>query len=332
MTNLKLEKLKTQTILLGKITRYNHNHDAKGRFTSGGGGGGAKSSDTKKKDRQYGKTDTSDAIDEINKGTSNSLAGNLKSDGTLTDEREQIHKDIIDAKLDGKVPVEGQPTMTMLGGGPASGKSSVMSTKNVDENTIVVDPDDMKKQLPGYKALSEETDQAASFYHEESSALAKRYAQTAYTENYNVIYDGTGDGSVKSVEKKIDQAREQGYRVEAKYVTIDTEEAVKRNQKRYEDAKAAGENPRLVPDDVVRETHQKVTDISVATAPKFDHIELWDNNGEKGSQVKIAEGGAGKYLTIIPGQEAKATAYLKKGSRGLDGFTILPDGQIVPKD
>ena len=331
MDNLKLEKLKTQTIVLGKITRYNHNHDAKGRFTSGGGGGGAKSSDTKK-NRQYGTTDTSDAVDEINKGKSNSLAGNLKSDGTLTDEREQIHMDIIDKNLEGKVPVEGQPTMTMLGGGPASGKSSVMSTKNLDEHTIVVNPDDMKKELPGYDTLSKETDQAASFYHEESSALAKRYAQTAYSENYNVVYDGTGDGSVKSVEKKIDQAREQGYRVEAKYVTIDTEEAVKRNRQRYDDAVAKGENPRLVPDDVVRETHRKVTDISVETAPKFDHIELWDNNGERGSQVKIAEGGAGKYLTVIPGQEAKVMKYLEKGSRGADGFTILPDGQIVPKN
>lgn len=327
LDKLEIEKLKTETLML----RFNPNHDNKGRFApkGGSGGGGVAISN---KDRQYGVTDVKDAIDEINSGKSNSLENNLDSDGKLTAEREQVHKDIIDGELKGKVPVEGQATMTMLGGGPASGKSSVMSTKNLDSHTVVVDPDEMKKKLPGYKKMSKETDQAASYYHEESSALAKRFSETAYSENVNVIYDGTGDGSIKSVEKKINAAKEKGYKVEAKYVTIDTDEAVKRNQKRYDDAVAAGENPRLVPESYVRSCHAKVTDISVATAPKFDHIEVWDNSGPKGSQVKIAEGGSGRYLKAVKGREADFDRYLSKGTKGIDGFVKLPDGQVIPVD
>ena len=316
--DLELERLKTLTLLL----RYNHNHDSKGRFSSGGGGGGG--------GRVYGKTDTTDALAEINSGKSNSLEKHMDKNGKLTAEREQLHKDIIDKELEGKTPVEGQATMTMLGGGPASGKSSVMSTKDVDSSTVVVDPDGMKQKLPGYAEMSKQSSNAASYYHEESSALAKRYSETAYSENYNVIYDGTGDGSVKSVEKKINKAKEQGYRVEAKYVTVDTEEAVRRNQKRYDDAKAKGENPRLPPEDMVRSCHAKVTDISVATAPQFDHIEVWDNNGGKGKQVKIAEGGSGKYLKAVKGQEKAFQNYLAKGTKGLAGFTTLSDGQVMP--
>lgn len=122
--------------------RYNPNHDSKtGKFTSksgsggstsGGGeegssgsssnGGSSSSSSGKKPGRKYGETNTEDSIEEINQGKHNSLEKYLDKDGKLTAEREQLHKDIIDQKLEGKKSVEGQATMIMLGGGPASRK------------------------------------------------------------------------------------------------------------------------------------------------------------------------------------------------------------------
>ena len=281
---------------------------------------------------KYEQIDASDAIDEIEKGGTNSLEMYLV-DGTITQERRKVHDDIIDDLLNDKTPPDGQPIMTMLGGGPASGKSSVMnSDTSKDAHTVTVDPDDMKKRLPGFAERAKVDEKAASYYHEESSALAKRFSEVAYGEGLNVIYDGTGDGTIKSVEKKINAAREKGYRVEAKYVTIDTDEAVRRNKKRYDDAIARGETPRLPPEQYVRDTHAKVTDISVATAPLFDHIEVWDNNGAIGEQVLIAEGGSGKYLRPIKGQEDKFLKYLAKGTQGLDGFVKLSDGSYRPKE
>lgn len=308
---------------IDEIAKFNQFHDSNGRFASANGrsGGGAA--------RSYGTTDTSDALAEIQSGKTNSLKGYLDENGKLTPEREAVHKKIIDDLLQGKEPVDGQATMTMLGGGPASGKSSVMNanTSN-DPHSVTVNPDDIKEMLPGYSEMSKKTDQAAAFYHEESSALAKRFYETALKENVNVVYDGTGDGSVGSVQKKIDAAKAAGYKVEAKYVTIDTDAAVARNKQRYLDAKAKGENPRLVPEDYVRKTHAKCTDISVAMAPKFDHIEVWDNNGEKGRQKLIATGGGGKGLVAT--DKAAFENFLAKGSNGAAGFTTLPDGQVVP--
>ena len=311
-----------------QILKFNPYHDASGRFASANS---AAAVTGRVSGRAYGETDTSDARGEQGKGTANSLSGHIGPDGKLTPEREALHKKIIDDALKGKIPVEGQATRTMLGGGPASGKSSVMNPDTIDDpNSVTVDPDFFKTKLPGYSEMAKNDPGAASYYHEESSALAKRFAEVAFSENYNVIYDGTGDGSTKSVQKKIDGARANGYRVEAKYVSIDTEEAVRRNQARYDDAVARGESPRLVPPDYVRSTHAKCTDISVAMASKFDSIEIWDNNGARGQQKMIATGGNGSGLRAVPGQEAAFRSYLAKGTMGLDGFITLPNGAVIP--
>lgn len=326
------------------LEKFNPYHGADGRFTSSGAGGfvsnggGAASNGGGKPNRSYGTTDTKDAVDQVRDGSrytiggkKNSLDGYMDKDGKLTPEREAVHKQIIDDLLKGKVPVDGQPTMTMLGGGPASGKSSVMNpdTSN-DKHAVTVDPDMMKKLLPGFSELAVKDKRAADFYHEESSALAKRFAEVACKEGYNVVYDGTGDGSPRSVQKKIDVAKANGYKTEAKYVTIDTEEAVRRNQARYDDAVARGETPRLVSPDYVRSCHAKVTDISVKMAGEFDSIEVWDNNGAKGQQKLIATGGSGKGLKPVAGQEEAFRSYLSKSTKGEAGFTTLPDGTVVP--
>ena len=280
----------------------------------------------------YAPIDLADAIEEIESGKTNSLAQWVEG-GELSPERKAVHDSIIDDLLEGKTPTGEQPKMTMLGGGPASGKSSVMNpdTKG-NPHAITVDPDDMKKRLPGFAEMAEVDTNAAAFYHEESSALAKRFSEVAYSRHIDAIYDGTGDGSVRSVMKKVNAARENGYSVEAKYVTIDTDEAIRRNRKRYDDAVARGETPRLPPEDMVRSTHAKVTDISVELAPEFDRIEVWDNNGGRGEQVMIAVGGKGRWLKPIEGQEAKFEAYLRKGEQGIGRFEKLPDGSWKPKE
>lgn len=320
---LPVEKADRTARSFEEVLKYNHNHDARGRFASSPGGGG----------RSYGSTNTGDAMAEVRSGKHNSLEKHMDANGNLTPEREKVHKEIIDKLLEGKVGVEGQATMTMLGGGPASGKSSVMSADTSgDIHAVTVDPDTIKKMLPGFEEMAKVDTNAAAFYHEESSALAKRFAEVAFSENYNVIYDGTGDGGFSSVQKKIDGARANGYRVEAKYVTIDTEEAVRRNQKRYDDAIAEGKVPRLPPEETVRKTHAKVTDVAVTMAPQFDHIEVWDNNGARGHQKKIAEGGNGQHLKVTEGNQEAFQRFLEKSNSGAEGFITLPNGQVVPVD
>ena len=318
---------------LEEVEKYNPYHDSRGRFASAN----SFATYTGKPGRNYGAGDTKDALTERDKKTGelkdNSLRAHMDADGNLSPERAALHRQIIDDILKGKVPVDGQAKMTMLGGGPASGKSSVMSTDtSKDPHSVTINPDDIKEMLPGYKEMAAKTETAAGFYHEESSMIAKQLTSVVYRENYNALIDGTGDGSVESVMKKVNGAKAAGYSVEAKYVSVDTETAVARNQKRYDDAIAKGEVPRLPNPDLVRQTHARCSDISVACAKEFDYIEIWDNNGARGQQKLIATGGSGKNLTAVTGQEEAFSRYLAKGTRGLDGFITLPDGQVIPAE
>ena len=267
--------------------------------------------------RDYGETDTRDAIREIRGGTHNSMERYLQPDGTLTPEREALHRAIIDKVLSGKIPVDGQAVFRMLGGGPASGKSSVVKAGCVDEmdeqSTIGIDSDSLKEELPGYEDMAAVSPDAAAYYHEESSALAKRIMQIAFKENYNVTLDGTGNGSVESVRRKIAQARQAGHRVTAVYVTVDIDTAIERNKQRYDNMRARGLNPRKVPARIVASIHKGVSAIFPQVAADFDEVELYDNSGPKGSKpVLIARGGSGEPATPVPGREREYFEFLNK--------------------
>lgn len=214
----------------------------------------------------------------------------LNEDGSLTPERAELHERIVNDLFEGKKPAAPgeQKTFYFLGGGSASGKGSFTDPERAATygmsdkfTTAVIDADELKKAIPEYD-FNETTrmgtgttnrDKAASFAHEESSALAKRAMQAAFANGYNCTLDGTGDGSVKGVMKKIQQARDAGYKVEARYCTASIENALKRNIAR---AKKTG---RKVQVDSVVGIHKAVSKIFPKVASEFDHVTLWDHDG-----------------------------------------------------
>lgn len=316
-----------KSFTFSEIMKFNPYHGKDGRFSSANGSAsftnatgnaisGQNQEAERRANRQYGSTPLGDAIEEIKSGRESSLSKYIDKDGNLTPEREALHKQIIDDYLNGKTGVEGQATMRMYGGGPASGKSKLgdLAGKFDEKHHVKIDPDEIKEKLPGYKEMTKQTTEAAGYYHEESSAIAKRLAEVCFSENMNVTYDGTGDGSESSVMKKINGARAKGYKVTAAYATVDVDEALKRNQARYDHAVEKGEPARLPDPKFVANCHAKVTKISLACADKFDKIELYDNNGPKGSKaVLIAKGGNGKGLTAVKGKEKEFAKYVAKG-------------------
>lgn len=335
-----------QTRMDGGPGSGNHGHAGvpgqKGGSAPGGGIVSGANGDFSAKSDGAKRIDTKDAFSEgpiVDKTTGkvyqNSLKEHMDDKGNLSSERQALHRKIVQDMFKDKVSQEGQATMKMSGGGPASGKSFVWEdTKDSfgEETSIKIDPDEFKAKLPGYQEMAQESQMAAAVYHEESSALAKMAYQYAIDNNVNVVYDGTGDGSIRSVESKIDAARSAGYRVEGQYVTVDTDEAIKRNMARYQNGIEkynSGQSdipPRKVPDEYVRSCHAKVTDISVEVAQKFDSFSLYDNNGPRGSTpVKIAEASGG-VIQATEGNNDKLQNYLNKGTNGL---TVDSDGKVV---
>ena len=243
----------------------------------------------------------------------------LDDNGNLTPEREELHAQCVDNLFSGKKPKGPgeKKTFTMFGGGSAAGKGGLSDPKRCKDFQIsfftggtpskdtvaTIDSDELKKDLPEYREMMDtDPDNAAAYAHEESSAIAKRGMQAAMDNGYNYTLDGTGDGSVEGVRKKIQQARERGYEVNACYVTCPTEMAVKRSIERGE---RTGRN---VPLDAVRSIHSKVSHIFPKVASDFDHVALFDTSG--GKPVLIAECERGKEIRIV--DQKRYDAFLAK--------------------
>jgi predicted ABC-type ATPase len=245
-----------------------------------------------------------------------------KPDGSwgFTPERERLHRQIIQDTLRG-VPRSDNPTLFMLGGGPAAGKSTMINSGGISVPTtgekdrsgkptareaVLVNADEVKAALPEYHSMGKA---GSSFVHEESSWVAKQIQAAALAGKRDVVLDGTGDSKVQKLAAKIQQAREAGYRVEGHYATVPTDVAVARSEKRYQDGLARGETGRHVPEEVVRGTHADVSRTLPQAHDLFDVVNLYDTMD--GARL-IATGTRGKPLNIL--DPAAYAAFLAKGN------------------
>lgn len=270
------------------------------------------------------------APDTVKKHSSTRAKGSEPDPNTVwTKERQALHNKIIDDFLKSGVAVD-NPAFIMSGGGPASGKGFMLKAKgyldakgNPKDGYVVIDSDAIKALLPEYKAMQEaggaKARAAAGFVHEESSYLAKRIMAEGAKRRFNIVLDGTGDNGIKSLKKKVDKMKEQGYRVEAKYVSADVDVAAKRNWDRFITS------GRLPPEFMLRNVHADVS----RTLPEamktdlFDSVELFDTN-KRGDMRLVAHKSKGKK-TVIDNKElwddftrkGEAPQYAKADNEGL---------------
>ena len=266
----------------------------------------------------YGETKVDAKDRECESGVT--MKANTNEKGEWTAEREGLHSKIIDDTFAGVKKATGKPTTTFMGGGPSSGKTYVVNqeAENLnlpkDDERILVDPDKCKHPLPEY-----DPDNPGPV-HEESSALAKRITKLAQENGYNTLVDGTGDGSVDKMRKKIQQAREAGNTVNGVYVFKPVEDAICSNFARERTV-----NPK----EVVK-THKAISSILPEIAADFDNVKLYANLRKGEPPVLIAEGGGGKGLKIL--NEDIYKQFLANGSyeynqERIDYLKGLPESQ-----
>lgn len=227
-----------------------------------------------------------------------------------TPERQAMHREII-ADATAGVPRSEQPTLYMMGGGPAAGKSSIIKNGDVKhpEKHVLSNPDEFKADLPEYRdGLAAGDPRAARVAHEESSYLNKQAMRAAADNGQDVVWDGTGDNSIDKLESQVRVLKDRGYKVEADYVTCDTETAVERSNAR---GKKTG---RFVPEEAVRETHARVSEIWPEAVARglFDRSDLYDTtSGGKPVLVATARG-----TTLEVKDQAAYQRFLDKAKRG----------------
>ena len=216
-----------------------------------------------------------------------------RGDGTYTPERQQLHSEIEKIMIGSATPVA-NPTAYVMGGGWAAGKTTTLTSGAVvlPENHVKSDGDLNKGYLPEYKAGLGKEAYISEYVHEESSDVAKHMTRVAARDGYNVVMDGTGDGTYENLERKMKVLRDGGLRIEANYVTVDTETALRRAQER------GAKTGRHVPADGLRAVHRDVSKILPLAMERglFDKATLWDTN-ESGKPRKVASS-EGASLTV----------------------------------
>jgi predicted ABC-type ATPase len=222
---------------------------------------------------------------------------------TFNAERAALHDRIV---MDILAPYKGSqnPTYTMLGGGPASGKTTALGriAGEGSKDVAKIDPDAIKGMIPEYRRMVTAGDKnAAAFVHEESSYIAKRVQQAAFERRVSVLLDGTGNGSVEGLLGKISAAKANGYQVRAYYATISVDEAIVRSTLR------AARSGREVPIDKITDTHAAVSRVFPSAARNADEIELYDTTTRTPRLIARGRGGTIEVL-----DEGAYRAFLEK--------------------
>lgn len=235
-------------------------------------------------------------------GGDHPIVAKLTAGGALTDEEKATVREAAKAKY-------GRPRALFMAGGPASGKTSALkaSPELEPQGSVLINPDDIKGQLPEYDEMVKSGSKyAAMAVHEESSDLGKRLQKESMDLGLNVVVDGTGDSKKGKFAGKMQDMDKAGYDVSALYVTVPTDVAVVRATKR------AMKSGRWVPEPEIRSQHKNVSAnfSDVAKLPFLKDLKLYDNSGE-GDPVLAASGSGGK---VTPTDQGAYDTFLKKAS------------------
>lgn len=228
--------------------------------------------------------------------------------GQYTPERTQLHQQIIGRVLDGVSP-SNRPTVYMLGGGTAAGKSSAVKSGLVKlpDNAAHIDPDGIKGELPEYQAQVKTNDvTAAGYNHEESSDVSNMAIGAALKRKADVVMDTTGDSGIDKLREKVQRWRAAGHRVSADYCTVPTDMAIERSNAR------AAKTGRFVAEDTIRGIHAGVSQVVPQAIAEglYDDFRLWDTSGGTPRLLAVA---AGTNLKVHDAQGWQA--FLDKGKQ-----------------
>lgn len=237
-------------------------------------------------------------------GKDHIVGRNSNGSPIFTPERQALHDKIVNDNLMG-IKSSQEPTFTMLGGGPASGKTTELgSIAGVgSRGSATVNPDAIKELLPEYnKMLAAKNAEAAAFVHEESSYIAKRVQAAGFERKIDMVLDGTGDGGDSSLLLKINNAKENGYTVRGVYATITVDEAIIRSTSR------AVKSGREVPIEVIAVTHARVSKAFPTAAKYMDQVDLYDTTVR--NTPRIIAKGEGGILRVL--DEGSYEEFLRK--------------------
>ncbi|MFU1996713.1 zeta toxin family protein [Priestia megaterium] len=208
-------------------------------------------------------------------------------DGDYIEERKALHEVIIN-KILKETERKDLPEAFLLGGGAASGKSTVrdeiiLAEHDEKEDFTNIDSDEIKKYIPEFsKILLIDMDKAAVIVHDESSDIAEKILNQCIERKQHLIYDGTMK-NLEKYEALIKELRQNGYKINGVMVNLPLDLAIERAEIR-----ASIEN-RVVPLSIIKESHMEVPDTFYKIKEQLDNYAVYDNSGEFPELVAFKE-------------------------------------------
>jgi hypothetical protein len=161
-------------------------------------------------------------------------SSNIDTNGNYTKERQKLHKEIIDKfKKDVVCIKKGKPIAVLMGGSPASGKSTFLKKYRpylLSDSLFKVDADEIRAELPEYKGWN------ATQTHEETGNIVDVLISDRNVGipcKFDFVFDGTMS-STKRYKTLINNLRKEGYDIYIVFMgNIPKEEIKERALERY---------------------------------------------------------------------------------------------------
>jgi predicted ABC-type ATPase len=239
------------------ILKNNPYHDAEGKFASREGASTA----------DLGKTKSTEDVFK-------------NPDGTWAKNRQVLHEKIIENILGDKTaPTNRAPQFTMLGGGFASGKSTLRDElhRSDNPNRAVVDTDAIRFQIPEFGVMKKtDPENGATRVQEEASYISKLAMKRAMEKGIDFDYDASASG--KNAVPLVHTIQSKGYDTHLLFADVPETEAIARADRRANDPNNVLGYGRHVSQDLMHFSHvgsannfQKFTQI-----PGLNDIRLYD--------------------------------------------------------
>jgi predicted ABC-type ATPase len=233
-------------------------------------------------------------------------SSNINTNGSYTREREGLHKKIIDKFKKDVVCIEkGRPIAVLMGGSPASGKSTFLKKYRpylLSDSLFKVDADEIRAELPEYKGWN------ASQTHEETGDIVDTLISDRNVGipcKFDFVFDGTMS-SVRRYKILINNLRKEGYDIFIVFMgNIPKEEIKERALERYK--KSGRFVPMFVIDDFYANGEKNLNELKslvdgyiVVDGSTYDY-KIIEQGGKKlpnkrlyeklGEKIKLANGG-----------------------------------------
>ncbi|KHF40636.1 zeta toxin family protein [Halalkalibacter okhensis] len=173
-----------------------------------------------------------------------------------------------------------RPIAILIGGGTASGKSSLRKSvtpaliKSKNIQTIAIDPDDIKEQLPHYHKLKKhKPNHAAALVHKESRKICQKVLSELINQRKHLIYEETMARTNKYMEL-VKSLKAANYEIYVYIVDVPLKTAKKRADQR---AKLTG---RHVPHSIIERTHKLVPRTFELIKEYCDEYRIYDTTKE----------------------------------------------------